>query len=122
MTAGSAEGRCVACGTGVPAGAAVCSRCGTSQRMEVCPHCGATAGATRDAELRFRCDVCGGPRVPLDTRKMRRSGKEITALQRAELARKGRAKNRAAAVFTGVALVGTIGLLAIYACSASSAW
>ncbi|MDI1448078.1 zinc ribbon domain-containing protein [Polyangium sp. 6x1] len=114
MTSGSAEGRCVACGTDVPAEAAVCPRCGTSQRMEVCPHCGATAGATRDAELRYRCDVCGGPRVPLGTKKMRRSGKEIGALKRAELARKGRAKNRAAAAFTGVALAGTIGILAIY--------
>jgi len=82
--------------------------------MEVCPHCGATAGATRDAELRFRCDVCGGPRVPLEKRKLRRSGKEVSALKRAELGRKGRAKNRAGAVGAGVALAGAIGVLAIY--------
>jgi hypothetical protein len=113
MTAGSTEGPCRVCAADIPAGALVCPRCGASQRMEVCPLCGATAGISRDDEMRFRCDVCGGPRVPLDTKGLRRSGKEVAALRRADDARKARAKNRAGAVAAGLSVAGALGVIAL---------
>ncbi len=113
MTSGSTEVRCKACAADIPADAAVCPRCGTSQHMEVCPLCGATAGVSRDEELRYRCDVCGGPRVPLDKKGVRRSGKEVALLKRADAARKARARSRAGAVLAGIATAGAFGVVAL---------
>lgn len=95
--------RCHACGADVPAGAERCPRCGTSQRVGVCPHCGATAGVTRDSELRFRCDVCGGPRIP-PAPGGARAGREVTALRRAHAALSGRSRWRAASLAGGLLL------------------
>jgi hypothetical protein len=79
--------------------------------MEVCPLCGATAGVSRDEEMRYRCDVCGGPRVPLDTKGQRRSGKEVAALKRADGARKARARARAGGIVAGLGLAGAFGVI-----------
>lgn len=94
--------RCHACGADVPAGAERCPRCGTSQRVGACPHCGATAGVTRDSELRFRCDVCGGPRIPPSPGAQ--AGREVTALRRAHAALSGRSRWRAASLAGGLLL------------------
>ncbi|EYF04422.1 zinc ribbon domain-containing protein [Chondromyces apiculatus] len=95
--------RCGACGADVPPGADRCPRCGTSQHMDLCPHCGATSGVTADAELRFRCDVCGGPRIPPSPRGAR-SGSEVPALRKAQEAVSGRSRGRAGAVAGGILL------------------
>lgn len=110
-----ASPRCRACGTDVPPGATKCPRCGTSQSTDVCPHCGATAGASPDEELRWRCDICGGPRVPLADARIRRSGRENKALARAEAARKARAWSRAGAVVAGLALAAVLGVVGLVA-------
>lgn len=104
--------RCHACGADVPADAERCSRCGTSQRVDACPHCGATAGVTRDSELRFRCDVCGGPRIP-PARGGARAGREVTALRRAHAALSGRSKWRAASLAAGLLLAFDLLLLSL---------
>ncbi|UQA63707.1 zinc ribbon domain-containing protein [Polyangium aurulentum] len=115
MMQNPASARCRACGTDVPPGATKCPRCGTSQSADLCPHCGATAGASPDEELRWRCDICGGPRVPLADPRVRRTGRENKALERAEAARKARAWSRAGAVVTGLALTAVLGVVGIVA-------
>ncbi len=78
-----------------------------------CPLCGAVAGESPDEELRYVCDVCGAPRVPLDDPAVRRSGKEAAPLKRADAARKARAGWRAAAVGAAVVLPFVLALSAI---------
>jgi len=97
----------------VPEGAGVCSRCGTSQRANTCPLCGATTGCSSDPEFRYRCDVCGGPCVPLHAPRKRRGAKELAALKRAEAARKSRAKARGGAIFSGLSVIGIVGMLGL---------
>ena len=96
--------RCRACAAEVAPGAERCERCGAAQREDKCPHCGAIAGASPHDELRLRCDVCGGPRVPLPDPPLKRSGREVAALQRAHKAASGRAGWRAASVAGGLLL------------------
>lgn len=114
MTSQKAEARCIACSAEIPDGATVCPRCGTSQRMEQCPLCSATAGVSPHPELRYVCDVCGGPRVPLDERGLKPSTKGVAALKRADGARKSRAKTRAGAIAAGLGLAGVLGVIALY--------
>jgi hypothetical protein len=96
---------CRVCAAGVPAGAARCGQCGAAfGALDPCPCCGATAGASPHAELRFACDVCGGPRVPRLDRSIQYSGREAALLRKADAARKGRAGWRAAAIADGLLL------------------
>jgi hypothetical protein len=81
--------------------------------MAPCPLCGATTGCTPDPEFRYRCDVCGGPCVPLHAPRTRRGAKELTALKRAETARKSRAKARGGAIAAGLSAVGIVGMLGL---------
>lgn len=97
--------RCRACSAAVAAGATRCGRCGAMQSDALtCALCGAVADASPDDELRFRCDVCGAPRVPLSDTAIRRSGKEIPMLKRAEAARRARAWGRTGAIVGGLGL------------------
>jgi hypothetical protein len=64
--------------------------------------------------MRFKCDLCGGPRIPVLSPALRRSGKEIPALKLAEDARKGRAGARATAIAGGVGLSFTVLTFAIF--------
>jgi hypothetical protein len=82
--------------------------------MSACPLCGATAGVSPDPEMRFKCDVCGGPRIPQVSPALKRSGKEDAALKLADAARKGRASGRAAAVAGGVGVAFTTLLFLIF--------
>lgn len=82
--------------------------------MSTCPHCGGTAGVSPDQEMRFKCDLCGGPRIPILAPSIRTSGKDLPALKKAEDARKGRAKARAAAIAGGVGLSFTVFTFAIF--------
>lgn len=111
---GVAGARCRACGADLPDGAATCSRCGTSQTMSTCPHCGGTAGVSPDKEMRFKCDLCGGPRIPELSPALRRSGKENAPLKLAEDARKGRAAARATGIAGGVGLTFTALAFAVF--------
>ena len=77
-------------------------------QFERCPHCGNAADIEADRLLRFRCRVCGGPRVPLDDPRVARAGSEREALAEAQRARSQRA---AWAVLGGV--VGGFGLLSL---------
>lgn len=100
-----AAARCRACAAAVPAGAARCPTCGAAQgRLDPCPHCRAQAGASPDAELRYVCDVCGGPRVPRLDATVAYGGREIPLLRKADAARKARAGWRAAAIAGGLLL------------------
>ncbi|XXX75056.1 zinc ribbon domain-containing protein [Sorangium sp. So ce134] len=96
--AASGDARCRVCAAALAPGSARCPRCGADQRAEVCPHCGGVAGVSADAELRFRCDVCGGPRVPVTDARVKRSGREVTLLQKARAAASARSVWRAAGI------------------------
>jgi len=106
--------RCRACGADIAPDAERCPRCGTAQRMDACPHCGATAGVTVDRELRYRCDACGGPRIPPPPRGGARSGLEAPALRRAQTALSARVRWRAAAVASGLLLGFNVLLIGLF--------
>lgn len=110
---GGGPGTCRACGASIAPGATRCDRCGAAQVDVTCPHCRATAGASPDRELRYVCDVCGGPRIPLVSASARRSGKENAALKRAEEARRGRGRWRGGAIGAGVLLAANVLLFLI---------
>jgi hypothetical protein len=75
-----------------------------------CPCCGAEAAATPHAELRFACEVCGGPRVPRLDRSIQYGGQVEALLRKADAARKARAGWRAAAI-GGALLVPLVALV-----------
>lgn len=102
-TAGST--RCRACAFEVPAGALRCPNCSAAQGpQDPCPHCRAEAGTAPHRELRWVCEVCGGPRVPRLDRSLSLSGRERPLLRKADAARKGRAGWRAGAIASGLLL------------------
>jgi hypothetical protein len=82
--------------------------------MSTCPLCGATTGVSPDPEMRFKCNVCGGPRIPEVSPSLKRSGRENTALKTAEEARKKRAGGRAAVIAGGLGITFTVFVFAIF--------
>ncbi len=59
---------CRNCGQAVPPGKSVCASCGAAQgEGNRCPHCNTLADVAPHAALGFRCLVCGGPRIALDS-------------------------------------------------------
>lgn len=65
-----------------------CSRCGAAYgEANRCPHCKSIADVEPHDTLRFRCRVCGGPRVPLDAPDVVRTGRERAPLALAQKAR-----------------------------------
>lgn len=109
----AAATHCRACAAPVDPGSARCARCGAAQRAETCPHCAAVAGASPHTELRFRCDVCGGPRIPIADPRIQRSGREVPALRQARAAAMSRSGFRAASIAAGVLLGFEILLFAV---------
>jgi len=106
--------RCRACGFEVPEAAGRCPRCSAAVGpLDPCPHCRAEAGASPQTELRYACDVCGGPRVPHLDRAIRYGGREAALLRKADAARKGRAGWRAAAVAGGLLLPITLAMFGL---------
>lgn len=104
MTAGGST-RCRACAFEVPAGALRCPSCSAAQGpQDACPHCRAEAGTAPHRELRWVCEVCGGPRVPRLDRAVALSGRERPLLRKADAARKARAGWRAGAIASGLLL------------------
>ncbi len=100
---------CRACARPVPDGAARCPACSAAQGpFEPCPHCRAEAGVSPHRELRFCCDVCGGPRIPRGHPALRLSGREVAPLRRAESSRKARAGWGGAAIAAGLLLPVTL--------------
>jgi hypothetical protein len=59
---------CRNCGQALPPGKSVCASCGAAQgEGNRCPHCNTLADVTPHTALGFRCLVCGGPRIALDS-------------------------------------------------------
>lgn len=81
----------------------------TEERLgaqDACPHCGAHAGITADG-AEYRCLVCGGPRIVVDT-PLARPGGEKPHLERAKSLRTARA-----VWAVGGSVVGAFGLLSL---------
>ena len=93
--------RCRTCGRELSPEAASCPHCGAANLEERCPSCGAVTTSSPDKELRYKCDLCGGPRVPRMDPKLRKSRRDVPFLKRANEARKARAKYRAIAIASG---------------------
>jgi len=87
--------RCRTCGREIASEAPNCPHCGTPNLEERCPHCNAVTTSSPDKELRYHCDLCGGPRVPRGDPAVRRGKRDVPFLRRANEARKARAKYRA---------------------------
>lgn len=81
-----------------------------------CPHCGATAKVSPDDELRFKCDVCGAPRVEVQGVQMSRDA--VASLKAARADQVSRAKWRTAGlvggVFGGLGTLATVLMLLIF--------
>ena len=113
-----ADGGCRVCGTKLKEGSSVCDQCGAvhGERYR-CPHCGAIADLEPSRALRYRCKVCGGPRVPSDDLAVKRSGAETPALERAQRAHRVAAAWRVAAGvvagFGGLSLLIALLVLAV---------
>jgi hypothetical protein len=59
---------CRNCGQALPSGKSACPSCGAAQgEGNRCPHCHALADVAPHSTLGFRCLVCGGPRIALDS-------------------------------------------------------
>jgi hypothetical protein len=101
--------RCRACTADLRDGALRCDRCGAPRAgLGACPHCRGEGGLSPHAELRFSCDLCGGPRIPHLDPAIPSSGRDVPLLQKAAAARKHRALWRTAAAGGGVALAVTL--------------
>lgn len=109
-----ADGICTSCaGTIGPGGR--CPDCravyGESHR---CPHCGTIADVERSEVLRFRCRVCGGPRVPVSDSAIERSGAERKSLTRARVAHaKSTAWTMGAGVLAGASVLSLLVSIAV---------
>lgn len=101
-------GRCKVCG-GTLSESLRCEQCGAAYgERNRCPHCRSVADIEPAEPLRFRCRVCGGPRIPVDSREVVRTGREVPVLKQARKAHLARA---AWAVTAGV--VGGFGVLSM---------
>lgn len=107
--------RCRTCGREITAEAESCPHCGTANLEERCPHCGAVTTASPDKELRWHCDLCGGPRTPRREAGAPRPRNELAQLQKANAARKTRAKSRTLAAVFAVVGIGSTLLFALWA-------
>ena len=86
-----------------------CRQCGAAYgEANRCPHCRSVADVEPHDTLRFRCRVCGGPRVPLEDPEVTRTGRELPLLAQAQ-----RARMRSAAWKVGAASAGGFGLLSL---------
>lgn len=113
--AGAFTSRCRTCGREISPDAQSCPHCGALNMEERCPHCGAVTTASLDDELRWRCDLCGGPRLPRPDPSVPRVRRELPHLKKANEARKVRAKNRALAAVFGAMGIGSTLLFALWA-------
>lgn len=102
-------GQCRVCSAQLAQGSLHCTHCGaTYGESNRCPHCRSVTEVEPSGALRFRCRVCGGPRVPVDDPDVVRSGREIKLLSSAQQARR-----RSAAWRVGAGLVAGFAALSL---------
>jgi len=102
-------GTCRVCGSKLAEGSLSCTNCGAAYgEQNRCPHCRSVADVEPSEQLRFRCRVCGGPRVPVDDARVVRTGREIPLLERAQ-----RARMKSTAYRVGAGVVAAFGALSV---------
>lgn len=102
---------CRACSAPIAPGDNRCDACGAPQSDAIkCPLCGAVANTSPDDEFGYKCDVCGGPRIPIEDSRVTTGGREGEHLRVADKARHDRAKMRALAIGLGVVGAGLLGI------------
>jgi len=105
---------CGACGEKLAAGAAFCDRCGAPQPgAPRCPHHRGAGQASPHPELRYVCDVCGGPVVRLNQIGLKLSGNEVKHLEQARVLRRQRNAWRLGAVVAAAGAVASLGALGL---------
>ena len=103
------DGKCSVCSETVSETTGRCEGCGAVYgEVHRCPHCRSIADVEASDDLRFRCKVCGGPRVVVDDPSIEREFGENSAL---DLARK--AHTRRTAWQLGSAVVAGFGVIAL---------
>ncbi len=109
MSVPAAGHTCRVCAATVPEGAPRCERCGAAQvDLGPCPLCNGQGGSSQHPELRYACDLCGGPRIPRLDPRLKSSGREVPLLRKADAARKARAAYRGLVAASGIALALTL--------------
>jgi hypothetical protein len=99
---------CPACGGALDA-MQRCTACGAAfGELDRCPHCRSISGIEAHPKLRFRCRVCGGPRIPVDDASGVRSGRELVPLEHAR-----REQLRASAFRAGAGFLGASGFFSV---------
>jgi hypothetical protein len=93
--------------------------------VDRCPHCGNSTGLEITAALRYRCRICGGPRVPIAAEHRARTNREADQLGQAKRAHRAQWLYAALAVASfivgGVSFIATfLTLLAVS--SVATAW
>lgn len=68
--------------------------------IEPCPHCGTNADVVRDSDLRYKCQICGRARIPLDKRLAVQSQQTNALLKDANRARVARIVRQIGGVLT----------------------
>jgi hypothetical protein len=91
---------CPACAKPLPEGADRCPSCGIALgEHQRCVHCRAVVDVEPAPDVRFRCRLCGGMRIPIDDAAIERSRPQVELLAKATVA------GSAAAIWTIVAAV-----------------
>ena len=76
---------CRNCGQALVPGKSACPACGAAHgEGNRCPHCHSIAEVEPHGALGFRCLVCGGPRIALDSAELSLSAQTNVALSRAK--------------------------------------
>lgn len=102
---------CRACSAPIAPGQNRCDACGSPQSDGIrCPLCGAVSNASPDDEFGYKCDVCGGPRIPIADSRVSTGGREGELLRKADKSRHDRAKMRALAFGLGLVGAGLLGI------------
>ncbi len=103
------DGKCSVCNETVSETTGRCEGCGAVYgEVHRCPHCRSIADVEASDALRFRCKICGGPRVVVDDPSIKREFGENAAL---DLARQ--AHTRRTAWQLGSAVVAGFGVVAL---------
>lgn len=114
---------CRVCGSRLPDGSLHCAHCGaTYGESNRCPHCKSVADVEPSNLLRYRCRVCGGPRVAVDDASVVRTGREAQVLARAaRLYKESAAFRVGAGVLLGFGVLSLLVALGVIAIAAPGA-
>lgn len=87
-----------------------------NENLEPCPHCRTDAGMRPSPDYRYKCDVCGKPRIPIDSRISKSTQNNAALLKEGHRSRLA----RIAWQISGVGFAGVGAMMALLAMGASA--